>query len=577
MGQPIKILVLDYFKMPFFYKKFDVLKEFSFERTTSLHKCFIHLATKKPDIMLLPFIANENDPEQDLVTIAKTNKIPFIVINSDATQDMVVKSVRDGALDYILTSIDPGKFLTKISNILAKHGKIPPSHEEVEQIRLEESMTGIEKILTVLEKAKEVKAMPYTVARVVSLCSDPGSSAADIAKPIKTDAALSSSILKHSNSVAKYRGAPKVQTLKNAIVRIGLQETKETCMVHAVYQLFDKKDKTFGFDRYQFWIHSLATGIICKFLAKKVGYARLDSALLSGVLHDLGKMIMDDYFNAEYDKIIRIAATQKKILFHVENEILDTNHSFIGGKIAENWRFPDTITYAIKNHHDYARCFPDGGTTFNLATIVFVSNYLAKAMMLGSGSDFFVTPVPDAVWSKLGFSQTIPEPFLAAVRRELQDYFSLLKIPKLPSTAHPEPANKDMRILVLSNSQVANVYVRIYLSNNNYKYTVAGIAGIPESDYDLIIYDFIEELQPVEMEFMIKAATERKNSPAIFIHSGVNDILVIQKIHKSTKSLRAPLDMFSFDQIIKSYDPKNRQFTEVESDRTEEEEKETEE
>ena len=560
MAQPIKILVLDYIGMTDFYNKFSKRKEYSFEITTSLHKCFLHLATKNPDIMLLPFIANETQPEHDILTIAKTNNIPFIVIDREATQDKVTESVRAGAVDYVVTSIDENIFIQKINKVLVKKGKLPPPREEVEQIGIEEGMTGIEKVITVLDKAKEVKAMPYTVTKVVSLCSSPDSSASDIVKPIKSDAALSSSILKHSNSMVYYRGAPKICNLKDAIVRIGLEETKETCMVHAVYGLFEKQDKTFGFNRYQFWVHSLATGIIAKWLAKKIGYERLDEALLSGVLHDLGKMILDDYFNTDYDKIIRLAATQKRILSHVENELLETDHSFIGGRIAKNWKFPEKITYAIKNHHDYARSFPDGGISINLATIVFISNYLAKAMSFGTGGDFFVTPVPHILWSRLGFDTRIPDDFLQMVHREIQYYYNFLKIPQDSPAARKEPANKSMRILILSNSRIANVYVRLYLANSGFNFAVGGVEGLPESEYDLIIYDFVEELQPDEMEFMIKTATEYKSIPAIFIHGGVNDILVIQKIHKTEQSLSAPLDMFAFDQLIKSYDPKTKEF-----------------
>lgn len=559
MAQPIKILVLDYFDMSDFFRNFSGKKEYSFEITTSLHKCFIYLATKKPDIILLPFIANEQEPEHDILTIAKINNIPFIVINPDATQEKVVKAVRDGAMDFVLTSVDSELFIKKINKVLTRRGKVPPSPGDVEQVD-KESMTGIEKLLTLLDKAKEVKAMPYTVAKVVSLCSDTTSSAADIAQPIKSDPALSSSILKHSNSATIYRGAPKVQNLQDAIVRIGLEETKETCLVHAVYSLFEKKNKTFGFDRYQFWIHSLGTGIVAKWIAQKMNHDRSDTALLSGVLHDLGKMIMDDYFNADYDRIIRLAATQKRILFHVENEIIGANHSFIGGKIAENWNFPETIIYAIKNHHDYARSFPDGGATVNLATLVFISNYITKALRLGAGGDYFVTPVPDAIWTKLGFGSEIPDEFLQSLRGQLKHFYNFLQIPPKALPLNQTPKNQHMRILVMSNSPIANVYLRLYLTSRGYHFDVGGVDSVPEADYDLIIYDFIEELHPEEMEFMLKIAEEHKNAPALIIYSGVNDILVIQKIHKTTQSLSAPLDMFLVDQIIKNYDPEKKEF-----------------
>lgn len=568
MAQPIKILVLDHFNLGHLYKKLEGHKEYSFQITTSLHKCFIHLATEKPDIMVLPYIASVNDPKQDILTIAATNKIPFITMSSEATQERVVKSVRDGAMDFLLTSIDGEEFIKRVNTVLVKCGKPPPLREEVEEFALEDSMSGIEKVLTVLDKAKEVKAMPYSVTKVISLCSDPKSSVSDIVMPIKTDAALSSSILRHSNSVVYYRGMPKVQNISDAIVRIGLEETKETCLVHAVYSMFEKSNKTFGFDRYQFWIHSLGTGIIAKKLAHILDFERKDAALLAGVLHDLGKMIMDDYFNKDYDKIIRRAATQHRILFHIENEILDTNHSFIGGRIAGNWRFPEIISYAIKHHHDYARSFLDGGSSINLATIVFVANYLAKAMVLGSGSDFYVTPIPNVVWSKLGFEYEIPRGFVESVHQELAYYYSFLKIPKDAAGKQPCHANSDMRILLLSSSPIANTYVRLYLANCGYDYAEGSVGAVPSGEYDLIIYDFLDELEPREMEFMIKAATDFKEVPALFIYGGVNDILVLQKMHKAVESLLLPLDMFAFDQVIRNFDPKAGKFSDTILDRS---------
>jgi len=153
---------------------------------------------------------------------------------------------------------------------------------------------------------------------------------------LSSDPALSALILKRCHSAA-YSSIEPVKTLKAAVARIGVREIKNICVSVSVFKMFGKKDKSFGFNRFNYWIHCLATGVIAQWIAMKFRFTPPEDAFLTGLLHDIGKMVFDDYLNKEFQKVIQLAATEDKAMREAEKQILATTQYFIVEKIAEIW------------------------------------------------------------------------------------------------------------------------------------------------------------------------------------------------------------------------------------------------
>lgn len=529
---------------------------YSIDIATTAYEGLLRIVKGKlPDIFFIQS-ALPDRAGYEVCQVASKRDIAVVIVDHEATQDKVAKAIRSGAIDFLVKPASEATITKKIRNILERQGKIITKAKKFEGIDFSgKQLSALEKIIIILEKAQDVIAMPNSVAKVISLCKNERASASDIEKPLSSDPALSSLVLKRSKSVA-YATVEPVKNLKAAITRIGVKETNNICVAVSVYKLFGKKDKSFGFNRFNYWIHCLGTAVIAQWIAKKYKFSPPEDALLVGLLHDIGKMILDDYIYEDYQKVVQLAASEDKTMQDAENQTLETTHYFIGGKIAEAWKFHQDVSDTIKNHHNYAIAFPDEGGNHNLVTFVYIGNYLAKAMMLGTGGDYFVAPVPTFIWSQLGFDKTIPDEFLQAIYTELKEFFDLLNIPKKLLPQKIDAGSKKEKVLMLSSAQVPNVFARVYLANEGYQIiTEEGMGEDKEPIYNLIIYDCPEEISPDKKRFFTQQAKENGKSPAIFLQGKGIDIAEFQKAHKKVEVLSQPLDVFHFSQVMKNLLP----------------------
>jgi putative nucleotidyltransferase with HDIG domain len=111
-------------------------------------------------------------------------------------------------------------------------------------------------------------------------------------------------------------------------------------------------DREGFFDRCEFWRHSIAVGVLSRMVAARARHPRPDEAFTCGLLHDIGKLILDQYLHHEMTKVLR-CAHQSRIPF-VEAEkrtMVHVDHTTIGESAAKTWRLPIVAVVSIRHHH----------------------------------------------------------------------------------------------------------------------------------------------------------------------------------------------------------------------------------
>ena len=232
-------------------------------------------------------------------------------------------------------------------------GKALPEKREI-RVDLSAGKTSRDKVAILLGKVSELLAMPFSVARVIQLCNSPTTSATDLVQPIRADPALTSMILRRANSVV-YGGREPCSSPQQAVVRIGIRETRNIAATFSVFEMFSTQTKSFGFNRFWFWLHSLAVAAAAQFLARRLKLGQPEDAFLAGLLHDIGKMVLDDFMNTEFQAAVAKAGVESMPIRKAELAVFETDHAFVGGKVAEQWKLPDFVCSAISEHHQYAK------------------------------------------------------------------------------------------------------------------------------------------------------------------------------------------------------------------------------
>ena len=208
-----------------------------------------------------------------------------------------------------------------------------------------------QRLKQVTEKVIGLPSLPTVVTQLINLVGDPATSARDISQLISTDQALTAKILKVANS--SFYGFPrKIGTVQLAIVVLGFETVKNLGLSVAVLKRFHAGKTHPLFDRQQFWEHAIGCGVAARMLARKRDRKLEGEAFVAGVLHDIGKLILIEYFPEEFGEALELARDELLTISEAEMKVIGVTHAEIGGWLAEKWNLPESLVQAITHHHE---------------------------------------------------------------------------------------------------------------------------------------------------------------------------------------------------------------------------------
>ena len=206
-----------------------------------------------------------------------------------------------------------------------------------------------------LARLRELPTIPHIMAEVLRAMEDPDISASKLAKIIEKDQSLTAKILKSANSPL-YGFVRRISTIDLAIVVLGLNTIREIVLSLVIYKFFAKIDPKY-FNVKAFWEYSVFCGSTSKLMARKLGYRLAGEAFVAGLMHDVGILILVEYFENDYKKIFNISYTDKISELEAERQVLGFTHAEIGYWLAEKWNLPDPLCQAILHHHTHYSAF----------------------------------------------------------------------------------------------------------------------------------------------------------------------------------------------------------------------------
>lgn len=203
-------------------------------------------------------------------------------------------------------------------------------------------MTSRELILSTCD----LPAVPAVVARILRLVDDPNSLTADIYKAIMADQALAARVIKMANS-AFYSLGHNISTISEAVNIMGFNTIKNIILAASTRELYKK----FGLMEQKLWEHSLGVSIAAGLLANETYFLKKEEAVLAGLMHDVGKVIMN---NSQHERFLIL--TQRVYEEHVtyaaiESEVFGFTHAEAGFLLTEKWGFPQMLCETIRRHH----------------------------------------------------------------------------------------------------------------------------------------------------------------------------------------------------------------------------------
>lgn len=242
----------------------------------------------------------------------------------------------------------------------------------------------------------QLESLPAVVLEALNQLSRPDVNLRQVSDVIGQDAVITARMMSIANSVYYRRGAA-VHRLSDALVRLGISMVKEVLLTASVLSVMDRSLKGYQLDRGQLWRHSVATGIGAKLLAQHINYPYREEAYIAGLLHDIGKLIFDQYLAGSYQEVIELAGAEEISFVEAESRVLGYDHAQIGGLVIAAWELPARFVETVSCHHT-----PAAAKDFReLAYIVHMANAFTLSLGLDVGGDGLMAMVDAEAISEL--------------------------------------------------------------------------------------------------------------------------------------------------------------------------------
>ena len=229
-----------------------------------------------------------------------------------------------------------------------------------------------QKVEEIILSIERLRPMPGNVTRLMKEVDNPEASISNLAGMVSLDQALAAQVLQVSNSVS-LGYARSCSTLYEAIMHIGLGRLKSILLASSATDMMKRRLTGYKLGEGELWHHSLVTAVISEWLAQALHYPNTEEAYVSGLLHDIGKLFLDQFVLRDYATIVEYVQKYHLQLWQLEEKIIGIDHARAGGLIAEHWNFPVVLVDAIRFHHapSFAR------TNQRLPALVNLANFLA--------------------------------------------------------------------------------------------------------------------------------------------------------------------------------------------------------
>ena len=191
----------------------------------------------------------------------------------------------------------------------------------------------------IINKMKEIKSFPQFVVETLRKLNDPTSSASDVAQSLSRDEGLVLRILKLANSAA-YGMTRHMSNISEAIALLGYKNVSNIVLAATVYSVMDKGLSGYALDRGELWRHSLTVAYASRYIAQVTKKVSPEEAYVGGLLHDVGKVVLNDYVRFGYGIIVKMVEEEQIPFTEAEFRVLGFDHAMVGEILVERWDLP---------------------------------------------------------------------------------------------------------------------------------------------------------------------------------------------------------------------------------------------
>jgi putative nucleotidyltransferase with HDIG domain len=284
------------------------------------------------------------------------------------TIDIVTKILKENEVQ-IIQSETGGFFGTRLQlNLKELLCKINPAY-----VFSDSSKDSVKKISEdeLAMSISRINPIPQIALKIIRTFQSENYTAKDIGAQIRQDQVISAKVLQICNSV--YVNAKKeIKSIDQAIIILGAQIVIHLVLASALENFLKSSCIGYSMSKGGVFHHAISAAIVSEHISKFTGKSEPDIAYTGGLLHDIGKVLLDQYVGLMIPHFYREVYANGTCLVEAEKSMLGISHTEAGEKLARLWAFPDALIDVVAYHDrpELARNDP------TLTYVVYLANLL---------------------------------------------------------------------------------------------------------------------------------------------------------------------------------------------------------
>lgn len=272
---------------------------------------------------------------------------------------------------------ETGGFFTCCLNLEMRNGRctIEPAGQR-NALHKQEVRTA--KADEIMASTGRLQPIPQVALKVLRMVDEQGHSINDIADEIRKDQVIVARTLSLANSALFAKKRP-IESLDHALVYLGQDQLAKLVLSAAVQSYFEQTSIGYSLCKGGLYHHAIGCAQVAEALALRTGKVDGRIAYTAGLLHDIGKVVLDQYMAPAYPLFYRRSMEGGENVQAIEKRLFGIDHTEVGHSLARRWSFPDSLVHAVRFHHQ-----PGGDSEYKmLAVIVYVADVLLSRFHIG--------------------------------------------------------------------------------------------------------------------------------------------------------------------------------------------------
>jgi putative nucleotidyltransferase with HDIG domain len=245
----------------------------------------------------------------------------------------------------------------------------------------------------------DLRPIPQVALKILRIINEELYEIQNVTEEIRKDQVISARTLKLCNS-SIFASRNKIESLDHALVMLGQHLLLKFVISASLNSFFNQIGQGYSLCKGGLYHHAIGTAVIAEKLANLTGKAEPAMAYTAGLLHDIGKVVLDQFINSGFSLFYRELNEEDKNFSEVEKQVLGTDHTEVGAELALNWSFPESLVETIRYHH-----VPENAATHKaLVHIVYLADLLMSRFHTGLEMERLNTDALAARMETIGLS-----------------------------------------------------------------------------------------------------------------------------------------------------------------------------